>query len=103
MDNNLIGFMMGPLPTEPVEKLTARVMDCMKDTVPLTDEQKKAFQEFEEQRKIDLESYPNRGLIGPGLPGWSCPNCGGAHSPTTRSCPEPPRGSSLRKRLKMAE
>lgn len=100
----LCDFMMGPLPQEPVAETTRRVVDAIfKDCHELTGEKKKAVQEFEDERKRQLEAEPLRGLRGPAArSGWQCPNCGGAHAPDVNTCPEPPRGGSLRERLKAA-
>jgi hypothetical protein len=101
---SLCDFTMGPLPEDPVAERTRRVVDAiLKDCHELTDEQKKAVQEFDEERKRQLESEPPRGLRGSAMrSGWRCPNCGGAHAPDVATCPEPPRGGSLAERLKLA-
>lgn len=57
---------------------------------------------FEDERKRQFEANPPRGLKPTLAQGWHCPNCGGAHAPDMHSCPEPPRGGSLRERLKSA-
>lgn len=60
------------------------------------------LQPFLDERKRQLEAEPQRGLRpGPSY-GWHCPNCGSAHAPDVATCPEPPRGGSLRERLKAA-
>ncbi len=78
--------------------------DCMKfepkTSAALTPEEKKAVQEFYEERKRQFDAEPVRGLRPSPSVGWQCPNCGGAHAPDVSSCPEPPKGGSLRERLK---
>lgn len=34
--------------------------------------------------------------------GWHCPNCGRAHAPDVKTCPEPVRDGSLRDRVRAA-
>lgn len=61
----------------------------------LTEEQKEVVRKFGE-----FDADPPRGLRGPDKrSGWQCPNCGGAHAPDIATCPEPPRGGSLRERI----
>lgn len=99
----LCDFTMGPLPHEPVEKTTKRVVDAiLADCHELTDEQKRAVQEFGEERQRQFDADPPKGLRGTPAHGWQCPNCGSAHGPDIATCPEPPRGGSLRERLKAA-
>ena len=102
---SLCDFTMGPLPQEPVAETTRRVVAALfKDCHELTDEQKKAVQEFDEERKRQFEADPPRGLsrtYSASLAG-QCLSCGGAHAPDVATCPEPPRGGSLRERLKAA-
>lgn len=95
-------FTMGPLP-EPSLKDLLRVSDSiLADFHELTEEQKESIRKFGEERQKQLDTEPHRGLRPPLSVGWKCPNCGGAHSPDVPSCPEPPRGGSLRERLKSA-
>lgn len=57
-----------------------------------------------DERDKALEADPPRGLRPVSIPsGWQCPNCGRAHAPDVATCPEPPRGGSLRERLKAAK
>lgn len=67
-----------------------------------TDEQKRAVQEFGEERQRQFDADPPKGLRGTPAHGWQCPNCGSAHGPDIATCPEPPRDGSLRERLKAA-
>jgi hypothetical protein len=63
------------------------------------------FNTLEGLRALDEEALkdPPHGLNGPSpVSGWQCPNCGSAHAPYVPTCPEPPRGGSLRERLKAA-
>jgi hypothetical protein len=73
------------------------------DYQDLTEDQLKGVKEFDEARRKQLEAEPLRGLRGVPSSGWSCPNCGGAHGPHVSTCPEPPKGGSLRERLKAAQ
>ena len=98
-------FIMGPGPEKPVS--LKRITDlALGICYELTDEQKKALQEFVEERWRQFDADLSRGLWPPhGAPtpsGWQCPNCGKAHAPDVATCPEPPRGGSLRERLKEA-
>ena len=98
-------FVMGPLPQKSPDERTASGILAGLDE--LTEEQKKAVQEFGEERQRQLDAQRPHGLRPPadGVPkafGWQCPNCGGAHAPDVPSCPEPPKGGSLRERLKAA-
>jgi hypothetical protein len=70
---------------------------------PLTPDQLKELEDWFLDRKKQLESEPHRGMKreAAGI-GWMCPNCGNAHGPETVTCPEPPKGGSLRQRLKAA-
>lgn len=70
------------------------------DFTRLTEAQERAIEKFIEDRKRDLDAIPPRGLRPIGtVSGWQCPNCGNAHAPDVMTCPDPPRGGSLRKRL----
>lgn len=97
-------FTMGPLPEEnTLDQINQVAHAILADCQELTDEQKRAVEEFGEERKRQLEAEPVRGLRPSPSVGWQCPNCGSAHSPDVHSCPEPPKGGSLRERLKMAQ
>jgi hypothetical protein len=73
---------------------------------PLTSEEivqkaKIILGDIRDERDRDLETNPPRGLRPVSRPsGWQCPNCGSAHAPDIATCPEPPRGGSLRERMK---
>jgi len=70
---------------------------------PLTEDELQSIENFIEERKKELGQLKPVGLRPGYLPqGWQCPNCGTAHSPDISTCPEPPRGGSLRERLKQA-
>lgn len=73
---------------------------------PLSPEHAKEIDEWLELRRKQLNAEPLRGLRRTvSESGWHCPNCGGAHAPDVHSCPEPPeppKGGSLRERLKSA-
>lgn len=66
----------------------------------LSDIEKSAVQQFEEDRQLQIRNDPPRGLQPSPSFGWQCPNCGRAHAPDVGTCPDPPRGGSLRERLK---
>ena len=70
--------------------------------VGLTEEGMLAVEEFVKERRKQFEDDPPRGLRGIAVAGWQCPNCGRAHAPDVATCPEMPRGGSLRERLKSA-
>ena len=100
----LCDFTMGPLPDPSVPEMTKRVIDgILAGCDELTETQKKAVQEFGEERQRQFDADPPRGLRGPSPRGWQCPNCGSAHAPDIATCPEPARGGSLRERLKAAQ
>lgn len=40
------------------------------------------------------------GKITPAVAGWQCPNCGKAHPPTVKTCPEPAKEKPIRERIK---
>lgn len=96
---------MGPLPEpDPLAAVTRVTNGILAGLDELTPEQKDNVREFEEKRKRQLEAEPHGGLRGASMrSGWQCPNCGGAHAPDIATCPEPPRGGSLRERLKSAQ
>lgn len=57
----------------------------------------------EDDRRRQLRVGPYRPYRGPTVDpyyapipraGWSCPNCGKAHSPAVLTCPEPPRAAA---------
>jgi len=100
----LCDFTMGPLPSEPVAKITRRILDGMlAGCDELTDDQKKLIREFGEERQRQFDAELQHGLRRTiAVSGWQCPNCGKAHAPDVSTCPEPARGGSLRERLKAA-
>jgi uncharacterized OB-fold protein len=61
-----------------------------------------AIEKFVEERKKQFDADLPRGLRSASAAGWQCPNCGRAHAPDVATCPEMPRGGSLRERLKLA-
>lgn len=67
---------------------------------PLIPFEVEVLEEWINERKRTLDLEPRRGLKSDSVEvGWRCPNCGGAHGPQISTCPEEPRGGSLRERL----
>lgn len=66
---------------------------------PLTASQLTDLDRWLLDRKKQLDAGPRRGLVrAVAGSGWSCPACGGAHSPEIHTCPvEKP--ASLRERI----
>lgn len=91
-------FFMGnedvPLTPDEIRRGARRILDGMRPVDPAE------LQPFIDERKRQLEVEPQIGLRPSLSSGWQCPNCGSAHAPDIATCPEPPRGSSLRERLK---
>ncbi len=73
--------------------------DWPPELVELSEEHKRVVRQFEEERRKQLEAEPLQGLRGSLAIGWQCPNCGNAHAPDVATCPDPPKGGSLRGRL----
>jgi hypothetical protein len=108
-------FKMGPLPDEDLEETVDGVVSRMREQIEtgslagldkLSPAEVAQIEEWGAERRRELDAEPRRGLrrpeTAPLSAGWQCPNCGRAHSPDVPTCPEEPRGGSLRERLKSA-
>jgi len=91
-----------------MKEVTINSMDSiLADCRELTEEEKRAVEEFGDERQRQFDEDPGRGLRPhvhphPARAGWYCGNCKNYHSPDVHTCPEPPRGGSLRERLREA-